>query len=649
LIDWFFPDKLRLALQTKAFGGFNIPAVKQVEAFAANVRNTSFGLFGASKVRACLLMGLFFSLWTGSGPLLAQQPRLEFTRMVAHWTDYADPGYLPFLSDAKVEVAQVGFYGAHYWGLGHTEHGKGYPAHFPTVGLKENGAFFQNLNRELHRRRIKVVGHFNVEFLVGDPDSPEGPRGFFKFYRDLWNETELGPKPVVDPLELLQKNADGTPIVNTHYNIGGMKEYWGCLLNPHWRAVLKAWMRRGIQRGADGFIANYFYRHNCLCSHCQKAFREYLTGRFAAEELNLKFQISDLESHEFKEIVAWHDPKESTLLRREMLRFSQIATKRAFDEVFIDYGRKLKRNLIVAQWNHLGNFGQINGDERCLLPSESWGKGEDYLWYSTGGAACYTDLAEGYLGEGTLQARYIRGAFDDKPFTLGKYESTRIRVSIAEMAANGGVAMGFYTNFKDPMAREEIARYYGFLARYDAIYRANKPHTETTLLFPRSRVHEGDVAAVEEFRKAGKEWLDKHVLFNVVPDDLNESGKHLGAPTDFSLLSRFEAPTTVRVSASRPAKRNEVDLHFVNYNRTEPAEKKSAGTGIKDEKPIAVSGVKADFVLPVGFVATKVTAISPEAPEPVILLFETKDGRVTFAVPEFLVYAVARIELKPKK
>src|SRR5688572_32574111 len=34
--------------------------------------------------------------------------------------------------------------------------------------------------------------------------------------------------------------------------------------------------------------------------------------------------------------------------------------------------------------------------------------------------------------------------------------------------------------------------------------------------------------------------------------------------------SRFDAPTTVRVSASRPAKGNELDFHFVNYNREEP-------------------------------------------------------------------------------
>ena len=39
----------------------------------------------------------------------------------------------------------------------------------------------------------------------------------------------------------------------------------------------------------------------------------------------------------------------------------------------------------------------------------------------------------------TLQCRYIRGAFDDKPYTIGKYEHTRIRTAIAELAANGGL------------------------------------------------------------------------------------------------------------------------------------------------------------------------------------------------------------------
>src|SRR6185436_13143653 len=119
--------------------------------------------------------------------------------------------------------------------------------------------WFEELNKKIHALNIKVVGHFNVEFLVGDPDGPEGPRGFFKFYRDLWNEEQLGPKPVRDPVQLLEKNPDGTSISNRSYAIGGMSEYWACLRNPAWQEVLKAWIRQGVRRGLDGFVANYFY------------------------------------------------------------------------------------------------------------------------------------------------------------------------------------------------------------------------------------------------------------------------------------------------------------------------------------------------------------------------------------------------------
>jgi hypothetical protein len=577
--------------------------------------------------------------------------------MVAHWDAYSDPAYLTFIEEARPEIVQVGFYGAHFWSLAATPFGKGYPAHFPVQGLAECGDWFQRLNGELHRRHAKVVGHFNVIFLVGDPDSKDGPRGFFKFYRDLWDEKELGPRPTANPLDLLEKNADGTPITNATYSIGGMKEYWGCLNNPQWRAVLKAWVKRGLARGVDGYIINYFYRHNCLCSHCQRGFKDYLGQRFKADELRSQFAIDDLSKHAFTEIVGWHDPKMSTPMRREMLRFSQISCKRAFDDVFVHYGRSLRPDLILGQWNHLGNFNQINGDERCMLPTELWGKDEDYLWYSTGGAAFFTDLAEGNLGEGTLQARYIRGAFDDKPFTLGKYESTRTRVAIAELAANGGAPMGFYTRFTDPLARKEIARYYNFLEKYDAVFHANRPHAEVVLLFPRRRVHEGDLASVDAFRKLGKSLLDRHVLFDVLPDELAtpervkryrhvlEPGRDADLGTQEG-LSRFEAPPTVRVSASRPEKGQELTIHFVNYNRVEPMQKRSAGTGIKDEKPLPVENVQADVILPKGVQAGAVSVVTPEAPEPVTLKSEMRDGRLHFTVPTFLVYAVVRIDLK---
>ncbi|HBO52099.1 MAG TPA: hypothetical protein DD471_08965, partial [Planctomycetes bacterium] len=318
---------------------------------------------------------LCFAVHAGGGFLAGQdappvKAPFSFTRLVAHWDEYSSEGYLKFLDEVKPEVAQVGFWGAHFWSLSATPHGKGYPAHFPVQGHKECSQWLADLNSAIHKRGIKALGHFNVMFLVGDPDSEKGPRGFFKFYKDQWDEAELGPKPVKDPTDLLERNRDGSLISNKGYSIGGMKEYWGCLRNPHWRAVLKAWVRFAIRRGVDGFVINYYYRHDCHCSHCVSGFKSYLANRYEKEDLSKLFGIADLGKHTFEEIGAWHSPKSSTLLKREALRFSQISNKQAFDDVFVKFGRSLKPGLILAQWNHIGDFSQIDGDEKCMLPGE---------------------------------------------------------------------------------------------------------------------------------------------------------------------------------------------------------------------------------------------------------------------------------------
>lgn len=610
----------------------------------------------------------------------AQPKQFEFTRMVAHWAQYDGDDYLPFIEEAQPDLAQFGFYGAHFWSLAHTKWHRGYPAHLPVQGHRECGDWFEEKNRELHKRGVKVIGHFNVEFLVGDPSGDldvsgsEVPRGFFDFYRNHWDEKRFGKKPVEDPLDFIEKNADGTLIGSNSYRIGNMREYWACLRNPNWQAVLKAWVKDGVHRGLDGFIANYFYRHNCRCEHCERGFREYLSSRFEPAELKEKFRISDLASHKFDELIFWHKPEESTPLRREMLRWSQISNKEVFDEVFIRYGRSLKPDLIVAQWNHLSNFSQIRGDERCLLPADLWGRGEDYLWYSLGASGHYSDIENRYLGEGTLQARYIRGTFDDKPFTLGKYENTRTRVAIAELAANGGAPMGFYARFTNPEARKVIAQYYQFLRQHDALLRGNRSHAEVVLLYPRKAVHAGNVTPVEVFRTLGTKLLDEHVLFDVLPDDIATEEqltryRHVVRPEEFMTpkrraapmyhpehVSRFEADWTVRVSASRPANDSNgeyLTLHFVNYNRTEPPKrngKPSAGGGTQDEKPIETSPIRCDVVLPPGRTVSSIEFSTPEIPDPVKVDFriaDERDLRLRFTVPKFLVYGVANVKLKP--
>ena len=92
---------------------------------------------------------------------------------------------------------------------------------------------------------------------------------------------------------------------------------------------------------------------------------------------------------------------------------------------------------------------------------------------------------------------------------------------------------------------------------------------------------------------------------------------------------------------------NEITLHFVNYNREEPADKKNRGSGIKDEKPIGAPTSQADFKLDPKLRATHVEFLTPESEQPRALEFEQGDGRLRFRVPEFLVYGVVRVQLGP--
>ena len=222
--------------------------------------------------------------------------------------------------------------------------------------------------------------------------------------------------------------------------------------------------------------------------------------------------------------------------------------------------------------------------------------------------------------------------------------------------------MGFYTRFTDPAAREVIVQYYGFMKKYDSLFKGSRSHAEAVLLFPRRAVHQGNLEPLARFRELGRELLNAHVLFDVLPDDedpkqlakdqhVYQTGDDATKPASPQLgFSRIDAPQTVRVSASRSADNDdEIAIHLVNYNREEPPRdgegKPSAGKGLVDEKPISVEGVRVEFVLPASSHVDRVEFATPENPTPQKLESLTSEGRVKFAVPRFDVYSVVRIRL----
>jgi hypothetical protein len=196
------------------------------------------------------------------------------------------------------------------------------------------------------------------------------------------------------------------------------------------------------------------------------------------------------------------------------------------------------------------------------------------------------------------------------------------------------------------------------MKQHDDVYHASTMAGEAVLLHPRSQIQQGRFTdALSAYHAVGEKLLNEHILFDVLPDDMATPDKLARYQRVFTIsslpdmgheayagLSRFEAPATVRVSASRPQAGNGWDIHFVNYARKEPGEKEKTGF-VADENPIAVSGVRADLASPPGFSIRKVEWLTPESDSLRELPLDRNGGRVRFSTPEFLVYAVARVYL----
>src|SRR4029077_20402715 len=97
------------------------------------------------------------------------------------------------------------------------------------------------------------------------------------------------------------------------------------------------------------------------------------------------------------------------------LQFTNESERKALEEVFLDYGRKLKPDLLGSSWLHQRRFlipgvdyqreGLNLVDERMLLRVEQWAKGEYYIWYCLG--QIHSHLPEHDAGDAALSAKFI--------------------------------------------------------------------------------------------------------------------------------------------------------------------------------------------------------------------------------------------------
>lgn len=423
---------------------------------------------------------------------------------------------IPYLEAARPEIVQIGNYGAMFHGYADNPKSKGTPMMLPVVGQRAALELQRKLNDHVHSLGLTVVGHFRLVKVMGDW---EAQTGFVEFYDKQWPEDLLGPKPHPQLSELLQRDVDGVPVQVSRYDNGQLTL---CLSSPHARKMLKQMLKSAVDHGVDGVMTTYNYRFACACPYCQDAFKSWLATHQTAAELQTRLGISDLETHVFPTIPAripgYPESDAASELDWLAARWGAEHFKRMFDDIFLDYGRSLKKDLLVGQWNHLSHVS-LN-EERAFLPLDLWGRGEDYFWYS-GGAAFVgknLNLSEGKAGDAWLSCLYVRELSGHKPFVMGKYDGIRMAASMAEGYATGGLGMGRYMRFEDPVAFEVLARYTNFMHQHRDLYDGAVPWADAALVLPRQSVLARRPEALDAFRELGQALVQRQVLLDVLVD-----------------------------------------------------------------------------------------------------------------------------------
>jgi hypothetical protein len=463
-----------------------------------------------------------------AAPGPAEAPHFWFNRCCAHY-GAVDDSFGDYLAEVRPQVAVCGNFGPEYWAAASYASDKGAPALWTGLGGGPvDRGWWAQLIRKAHQSNVRVVGMVSLTKIFGDPQKPVG---FFKFFDQQWDEALLGAKPAVRAADLVQKKSNGALLEERVYRVEGGAEYWGCPSNPHWREVLKRTVSAALPLGLDGFIAVFPQRFDCTCEHCQAAFRNWLAARYGPDQAKQRFGIASLADHRFESINGWYEPAKASPLALESLKFTQTTLKDCFDEVFIEHGRRLKPDLILGQWNHIyrssydgpgqlaGTFQQLDADERCVLPTERWSQGEDFVWYSIGNRNMYDVPAERRFPQFMLEHKYLHEAGAGKPHGVKPDDPVRVRLTIAEAVANGGFAYPRGPDYRDPATRKAVRAYFDFLREHEALYAPVEPYSEVALVWNRRAVHRGQTRQIADFKRLGLLLAQNHVLFDVLLDE----------------------------------------------------------------------------------------------------------------------------------
>jgi len=449
-------------------------------------------------------------------------PRLvfQFSRATVHWCPPGRLDLVEHVRQGRLQLVQCGNFGPMFYGLADDLAAPRWFPGQPLVGIEANLEYAADLIGRVRQNGARYVGQMSMSWHYGDA---ERDKGLFGVWPRLWTDGLLGPAPAPSLAATQQVVAGGGL---RHWPIKGRpyEAYSGCLCNPLWLATLKPMVRKAVELGVQGFNVHHNFERFCQCEHCRSYLWQRLGNEFDEGELAALYGSADLEAVD--NVLQPDAGADEDLARRAGICLERAAhhrRKEAFDEVFVQYGRSLDPELLLAQWYHKYNFKPR--DERSLLPTDLWARDEDYIWYSQGGAKGTSSLEHGYLADMGLPARFVRAAAGGRPFFINKYDWRRWRLAIAEGAAHGFAALAVHWSSDGEEEPEPdryaatVFPYHSFLAEREYLLDDVEPYAQVALVYPRRSEVAGRGDPTDALRRIGRIMEDRHILFDIILDE----------------------------------------------------------------------------------------------------------------------------------
>ncbi|MBQ38674.1 MAG: hypothetical protein CME04_19985 [Gemmatimonadaceae bacterium] len=460
--------------------------------------------------------------------------QFSFQRCTVHWCPPQRLDLVEHVREGRLQMVQAGNFGPMFYGLADDADVERWFPGQPLIGIEANLEYARDLIARVQAEGARYVGTLSMSWHYGDH---EAGKGLWQVWDRLWTNDLLGLRsPCDDPAAAMQVDEAGIrnwPIDGRPY-----RTYSGCLANPLWRATLKPMIRKAVEElGVDGFNVHHGFENLCRCGHCRSWLWPRLKAAFTADELVAVYGAHPIE--EGADLLTPCDDCPPELRVRVSLEIERAAAhlrKDTFDDLFVDYGRSLKPDLLLAQWYHKYNFKPR--DERSLLPAGDWARDESYIWYSQGSQKGVTYFDHGWLADMGLPARFLHAAADGRPFIINKYDWDRWRLSIAEMAAHGGAGLAVHwavhgeddrANGAEERYRTRVYPYQRFLAEHEDLFVEARPYSELAIVYPRRSEVAAEGGATDALRRIGTLLENEHFLFDMILDEqLADGGDRYG-------------------------------------------------------------------------------------------------------------------------